>query len=148
MKSLMIISLVLVVLTVGVLAVRYGGTFKLSVAPPPVEQLPAEGMGLGDVGPVVRLAPFVVSAAETGEQHVSTVTFELEVQDVQARDAVRARDSAIRSTILNVLADTKLNDIGDPGDLAALKNKIQDSVQSVLPDHVVRRVLITEFLSL
>jgi flagellar basal body-associated protein FliL len=148
MKSLMIISLVLVVLTVGALAVRYGGGFKLAAAPPPAGELPAEGQGLGDVGPVVKLDPFVVSSAESSEQHMSTVTFEVEVADAEARDAIKARSSAVRSAILNVLADTKLNDIGDPEDFAALKNKVQRRLQSVLPEHIVRRVLITEFLSL
>ena len=142
-----VISLILAVPVLGLLAARGGGGFKLSMPFSSEGPVPAEGTGLGDVGPVVRFDPFVVSEGEGDGQLVSTVTFELEVSDTSGRDAVKSRTSEIRSAILAVLADTKLGDVGDPEDFAALKKKVQDRVQSMLPDHLVRRVLITEFLS-
>jgi flagellar basal body-associated protein FliL len=150
MKPFKVISLVLAVAVpvVGLLATRYGGGFKLSVPSSSEGSAPAEDTGLGDVGPVVRLDPFVVSEWKGNGQHVSTVTFEVEVSDTSGRDAVKSRSSAIRSAILAVLADTNLSDVGDPEELAALKRKVQGRVQSLLPNHLVRRVLITEFLSL
>jgi flagellar basal body-associated protein FliL len=101
---------------------------------------------MGDVGPVVRFEPFLVS--EGDGQHYSTVTFEVEVSDNDGRDAIKLRTSAMRSAILTVLADTKLSDVGVPEDFEILKKKVQDRIQSVLPDYPVRRVLITQFLSL
>lgn len=142
-----VITLVLAVPVVGLLAARYGGSFKLALPSSPQDPGPAEGTGLGDVGPVVRFEPFVVSEWEGDGQHVSTVTFEVEVSDTSGRDAVKSRTSEIRSAILAVLADTKLSDIGDPEDFTALKEKVQGRVQSILSDHRIRRVLITEFLS-
>ncbi len=148
MTPIKVISLVLAVLVVGLLAARYGGGFKLSL--PFSSEVPAsaEGTGLGEVGPVVRFEPFVVSDCEGNGQHVSTVTFEVEVSDTSGRDAVKSRLSGIRSAILSVLADTKLSDTGNPEGFASLKKKVQGRVQSLLPNHLVRRVLITEFLSL
>jgi flagellar basal body-associated protein FliL len=49
---------------------------------------------------------------------------------------------------LTVLADTKLGDLGIPEDFDGLKKKVQGQIQSLLPGQVVRRVLITEFLTL
>jgi flagellar basal body-associated protein FliL len=97
---------------------------------------------------VVQFEPFVVSDWEGNGEHVSTVTFEVEVSDPAGRDALKSHTSEIRSAILTVLADAKLSDIGAPEDFAALKMKVQGRVQSLLPNHAVRRVLITEFLSL
>jgi len=148
MTPFKIISLVLALLVVGLLAARYGGGFKLSVPIASEGLSPAESTGLGEVGPVVRLEPFVVSELEGNGEHVSTVTFEVEVSDTSGRDAVKSRTSEIRSVILSVLADTKLSDVGDQEDFAALKKKVQGRVQSLLPEHLVRRVLITEFLSM
>ena len=142
-----VISLVLAVPVVGLLAARSGGGFKLSMPFSSEGPSLAEGTGLGEVGPVVRLDPFVVSEWEGNEQHVSTVTFEVEVSDTSGRDAIKSRTSQIRSAILAVLADTQLSEVGDPEDFTALKKKVQGRVQSLLPDHLVRRVLMTEFLS-
>lgn len=76
-----------------------------------------------------------------------TVTFEVEVSDNDGREAVQSRTSEIRSAILTVLADTHLDDIGDPADYDALKRKVQNRIQPLLPAHPIRRVLITEFLT-
>jgi len=147
MKFATVLSLVLAVLALGVLAVRYHQTFKLS-APPSELPVPAQGEGQGDVGPVVKLEPFVLSESGDDGQHMNTVTFEVEVNDAQGRDLFKSRTSEIRSAILTVLADTKLSDVGDPEDFTNLKKRVQDRVQSILPGETIRRVLITEFLSL
>ena len=148
MKSLKIIAVLLALLAAVVLAVRYGGDFKLSTPYATARPVGAEGTVPGDVGPVVRLEPFVVSEIAGQGEHTSTVTFEVEVSDARGQSVFKSRTSAIRSAILTVLADTKLSDIGDPEDLATLKRRVQQRVQSILPEHLVRRVLITEFLSL
>jgi flagellar basal body-associated protein FliL len=148
MKILKISSLVLFVLVVAVLASRYGGSFRLSLAQPAQALPPAQGPGTDDVGPVVRFEPFLVSEWEGTVQHMSTVTFEVEVNDSHDRDALKSRTSEIRSAILTVLADTKLGDLGIPEDFDGLKKKVQGQIQSLLPGQVVRRVLITEFLTL
>jgi flagellar basal body-associated protein FliL len=148
MKPFKVIGLVLAVPVLGLLAARFGGSFKVSVPPSAEVPAQAEGTGLGDVGPVVQFEPFVVSDWEGTGSHVNTVTFEVEASDNAGRDALRSHTSEIRSAILTVLADTKLSEIGAPEDFAALKTKVQGRVQSLLPDHSIRRVLITEFLSL
>lgn len=147
MKLVKPISLVLALLAVGLLVARYGRSFTLGLQPSPKAPVPALEAPSNDVGPVVRLDPFVVSEGDS-DRHMATVTFEVEVSDNRARDAVKSHTSAIRSAILTVLADTKLNDIGDPEDLNRLKERVQGRVQSILPARLVRRVLITEFLSL
>jgi flagellar basal body-associated protein FliL len=148
MKSLKITAVVLAVLAVVGLAARYGGNFKLSTLSATAQPVGAGGTGLADVGPVVRLDPFVVSELAGEDEHTSTVTFEVEVRDASAQSVFKSHTSEIRSVILTVLADTKLNEIGDPEGFATLKQRVQQRVQSILPEHVVRRVLITEFLSL
>jgi len=145
MKPYKIISLLFALLVVGWLVARWGGDFKLAV--PSEGSPPAEGAGEGDVGPVVAFKPFVVTAWDGNSQHISRVTFEVEVSDAEARDTLKARTSEVRSQILALLADTNLTEIGAPEDFATLKAKVQDRVQALMPGHSVRRVLITDFLS-
>jgi flagellar basal body-associated protein FliL len=148
MKSLTIISVLLAIVALGVLVARYGRDFRFSPPAPPPAAVPAEGDGVGDVGPVVRLEPFVMSDVNNDGEHMNTVTFEVEVNDPHGRDILKSRTSEIRSAILTVLADTKLSDIGDPEDFTNLKKRVQSRIENILPADVVRRVLITEFLSL
>jgi flagellar basal body-associated protein FliL len=131
-----------------VLVLFYGSSFKWSLPWRPPTQGPAEASGQNDVGPVVPLEPFLVTEWEEGEQRLVTITFELEVADDDGRDAVKARTSIIRSEILSLLADAQLSTIGDRADFEALKAKVQVRLQPLLPQHPIRRVLITEFLTL
>jgi flagellar basal body-associated protein FliL len=78
---------------------------------------------------------------------MTTVTFEFEVSDDKGRDAMKSRTSELRSAILTVLADEKLSEIGDAETLEALKARVRKRLQPLLPNHPIRRVLITEFLS-
>jgi flagellar basal body-associated protein FliL len=95
---------------------------------------------------VVRLEPFLVTEREDDRERYVTVTFELEVNDDEGRQAITARTSKIRSEILALLADVRLNDIGDAADYEALKTQVQKRIQPLVPTRVIRRVLITEFL--
>lgn len=147
MRALRILALILVVLAIGALAFRYGGTFKLSGPWHAQDQGPNQDPGLGGVGPVVPLEPFLVTQWQNDRQEWTSVTFELEVDDDQGRDAVKARTSEIRSQILALLADTQLSAVGEASDYEALKLKVQNRIQPLLVGHRIRRVLITEFLS-
>ena len=101
----------------------------------------------GDVGPVVRLEPFLSTEWEENRERLNTVTFELEVNDEQGRDAVKSRTSEIRSEILKLLANVQLSTIEDAEGYAELKAQVQKRIQPLVPSHPIRRVLITEFLS-
>ena len=147
MRAFSIVGLSLLVLVAGILAFRYGGNFNWSMQWRPPDQGTAPAAELGDVGPVVPLEPFLVTEWEGEEQHWITVTFELEVEDALARDAVKARTSEIRSRILALLADTHLNAMGDASEYEMLKTKVHNRIQTLLPNHTIRRVLITEFLT-
>lgn len=144
-QAFKVASVILAVLGAGFLGVRYGGSFKWSF--PWISQGAGTSGGPGDVGPVVHFDPFLVTEWGEKGQHVVTVTFEVEVSDNDGREAVQSRTSEIRSAILTVLADTHLDDIGDPADYDALKRKVQNRIQPLLPAHPIRRVLITEFLT-
>jgi flagellar basal body-associated protein FliL len=147
MRVFRIASVSLVVLALGLLLLRYGGSFKWSIP----WSLQAQGLagvpGPGEVGPVVRLDPFVVADSEDERGRLSTVTFELEVNDAQGRDAVKDRTSEIRSEILRLLADLPLSSIEDASDYEALKTQVKNRIQPLVSSHPIRRVLITEFLS-
>jgi flagellar basal body-associated protein FliL len=103
--------------------------------------------GPGDVGPVVRLDPFLFTEWEDNRERLNTVTFELEVNGDQGRDALKSRTSEIRSEILKLLADVQLSTIEDADGYQALKAQVQNRIQPLVPNHTIRRVLITEFLS-
>jgi flagellar basal body-associated protein FliL len=143
-----VIGVSLVVLVGGGLALLYGGSFRWSFPWLSPTQGSANGSGPDDVGPVVHLDPFLVTEWEDDRQRLVTITFELEVADSEGRDAVKSRTSVIRSAILSLLADTQLGAVGDPADFERLKAKVQSRLQPLLPEHPIRRVLITDFLTL
>jgi flagellar basal body-associated protein FliL len=95
----------------------------------------------------VRLDPFLVTEWEDERERHLTVTFELEVEDNQGRDDVIAHTSKIRSEVLALLADIQLYAIGDTAEYEALKKQVQNRIQPIVPNHRIRRVLITELLS-
>ena len=99
------------------------------------------------MGPVVRLDPFLFTEWDDDRERLNTVTFELEVNDDQGRDALKSRTSEIRSEILKLLADVQLSTIEDVEGYEALKAQVQQRIQPLVPSHPIRRVLITEFLS-
>jgi len=147
MRIFRIASVSLVVLVLGLLLLRYGGNFKWSMP----WSLQAQGLGgapgPSEVGPIVQLDPFVVTDSEDERGRLNTVTFELEVNDEQGRNAVKARASEIRSEILALLADLQLSTIEDASDYESLKAQVQKRIQPIVSGHPIRRVLITEFLS-
>ena len=147
MRVFRIVSISLIVLTVGLLVLRYGGGFEWSLPWFSQAQGLAGKAGPGDVGPVVRLEPFLFTEWEENRERLNTVTFELEVNDEQGRDAVKSRTSEIRSEILKLLADVQLSTIEDAEGYAELKAQVQKRIQPLVPSHPIRRVLITEFLS-
>jgi len=147
MRVFRIASVSLVVLALGLLLLRYGGSFKWSMPWSSQAQGLAGVSGPGEVGPVVRLDPFVVADSEDERGRLSTVTFELEVIDAQGRDAVKARTSEIRSEILRLLADLQLSSIEDASDYEALKTQVKNRIQPLVSSHPIRRVLITKLLS-
>jgi flagellar basal body-associated protein FliL len=147
MRALKLIVMSLVALGIGFLMVRHGGDFKW---PGQLRSLPPGAGGPsdpGDVGPVVRLDPFLVTEWEDERERHLTVTFELEVEDNQGRDDVIAHTSKIRSEVLALLADIQLYAIGDTAEYEALKKQVQNRIQPIVPNHRIRRVLITELLS-
>jgi flagellar basal body-associated protein FliL len=113
----------------------------------PQSQTPTEKAGPGEVGPVVRLEPFLFTEWEDNGERMNTVTFELEVNDDEGRDALKSRTSEVRSEILKLLADVQLSTIEDANGYEALKVLVQKRVQALMPSHPIRRVLITELLS-
>jgi len=147
MRVFRIVSVGLIAFMVGFLLLRYGGNFEWSM---PLFS-PSKGQtgkpGPGDVGPVVRLDPFLSTEWDDNRQRFNTVTFELEVSDEQGRAALKSRMSEIRSEILKLLADVQLSEIGDTEGYETLKARVQELVQPLVPGHPIRRVLITEFLS-
>jgi flagellar basal body-associated protein FliL len=147
MRVFGIVSVSLLVLTVWFLLFRYGENFKWSMPWFSQAQGLARKPGPGDVGPVVRLDPFLFTEWEDNRERLNTVTFELEVNDDQGRDALKSRTSEIRSEILKLLADVQLSTIEDADGYQALKAQVQKRVQPLVPSHPIRRVLITEFLS-
>ena len=147
MRVFRLVSVSLLVLTVGLLLFRYGGNFKWSMPWSAQNQGLAGKTGPGDVGPVVRLDPFLFTEWEDDRERLNTVTFELEVDDDQGRDALKSRTSEIRSEILKLLADVQLSTIEDADGYQALKAQVRNRIQPLVPSHTIRRVLITEFLS-
>jgi len=148
MRTFRIVGVSLVVLAVGLLLlVLYAGKDPWSLPWFSRAQGGSVNAGPGDVGPVVKLDPFVFTEWSDNRERVNTVTFELEVTDDEGRDALKSRTSEVRAEVLKLLADIQLSTVEDAEGYEALKAQVQARLQPLMPSHPIRRVLITEFLS-
>ena len=102
--------------------------------------------GVGDVGPVVKLDPFLVSEWEGDQQRYVSSTIELEMNDEHGRKFILTHSDEIRAAILALMADMRMTSLGDASDYERLKTQVLNRIQPLLPGAPIRHVLLTEFL--
>ena len=103
MRIFRLISVSLVLFTVGLLVLWYGAGFKWQMPWRSLAQGRAGAAGPAEVGPVVRREPFLVTEWDGERERYVTVTFELEVTDDEGRLSVSLQAPAVAVSLIKQL---------------------------------------------
>jgi flagellar basal body-associated protein FliL len=93
----------------------------------------------------LHLETFVLNLADTDQRSYLRVGIDLGLKQ-EAKHEATAPVSAVRDTILSVLAEAKVNDLMTPAGKTKLKESLLHALQERVPHLGVEEVYFTEFL--
>lgn len=97
-------------------------------------------------GPTLRLPDFVVHLRDTDTERYARISFEVEVQDEKAKEAVTARMPVIRDTFLAYLSDRSAGDLRGSEALVRIKTALSEKLAEVAPGAPVRALYVTDLV--
>jgi flagellar FliL protein len=144
-------------LVAGVLAVLLLRPPTVKVADPRGEHGAEAAVGHGEEkgaaekkheapGPTLRLGDFVVHLRDTDAEHFAKLSFDVEVADEKAKEAVTARIPQIRDTFLSYLSDRSSGDFRGSESIGRVKSALLDRLDDAAPGVAVRAIYVTELV--
>lgn len=100
----------------------------------------------GAPGPTLRLPDFVVHLRDPEAERYARVSFEMEVQDEKAKEAVTLRMPQIRDVFLAYLSDRTAEDLRGSDAIARVKGTLTQKLAEIAPGSPVRRLYVTELI--
>jgi flagellar FliL protein len=97
-------------------------------------------------GPTLRLGDFVVHLRDSDAEHFAKLSFDVEVADDKAKEAVTARIPQIRDTFLSYLSDRSSADFRGSESLGRVKSALLDRLSDAAPGTSVRGIYLTELV--
>lgn len=97
-------------------------------------------------GVTVALDPFVVNLNEAGSNRYLKATFEIEVRDQKAADAVTKAKSVVRDDILRYLSELRVADTLGATNKQRILDEVKDRLEAVVGKRKIERAFITEFV--
>jgi flagellar FliL protein len=97
-------------------------------------------------GPTLRLGDFVVHLSDADADHFAKVSFDVEVADEKAKEAVNARVPQIRDAFLSYLSDRSSADFRGSEPLGRVKSALLARVGEASPGAAVRAIYVTELV--
>jgi flagellar basal body-associated protein FliL len=97
-------------------------------------------------GVTVPLDPFVVNLNESGSNRYLKATFEIEVRDQKAADAVTKAKSVVRDDILRYLSELRVADTLGATNKQRILDEVRDRLEAVVGKRKIERAFITEFV--
>jgi flagellar FliL protein len=97
-------------------------------------------------GPTVRLADFIVHLRDPDSDRYARISFEIELPDEKAKEAVTARVPQIRDTFLAYLSDRTTEELRGSDAIARVKAALAQKLAELAPTARVRGLYITELV--
>jgi flagellar protein FliL len=97
-------------------------------------------------GPMLRLPDFVVHLRDPDSERYARMSFELEVQDEKAKEAVTARMPQIRDTFLAYLSDRTAEELRGSDAIARVKSTLAQKLSEIAPGAPVRSLYVTDLI--
>jgi flagellar protein FliL len=154
MKLLPILTAVNSLLVAGVLALLLLRPPTVAVAQQKGEREDAAAAEHGEdedaqhapPGPTLRVGDFVVHLRDTDADHFAKVSFDVEVADEKAKEAVNARVPQIRDAFLSYLSDRSSTDFRGSESLGRVKSALLARMGEACPGAAVRAIYVTELV--
>ncbi|OFX18999.1 MAG: hypothetical protein A2V77_12560 [Anaeromyxobacter sp. RBG_16_69_14] len=152
---LLAVNSVLLASVLAVLVLKPGGAAAHGSGEKAEEHAAAEGHAKGDKakegkealpGPTLRLPDFVVRLRDGEAERFARVSFEIEVPDEKAKEAVTLRMSQIRDAFLVYLSDRTAEDLRGGDAITRLKSELTQKIVEVAPGTPVRSLYVTELI--
>mgnify|MGYP005811120099 CR=1 FL=1 len=100
----------------------------------------------GQPGPTLRLADFVVHLRDADADRYARVSFELELRDEKAKEAVTARLPQIRDAFLAYLSDRTSEEFRGSEAIARIKAALAEKLGGLVPAAGARALYLTELV--
>jgi flagellar protein FliL len=97
-------------------------------------------------GPTLRLPDFVIHLKDADTDRYARISFEIEVADEKAKEAVNARLPVIRDAFLAYLSDRSAADLRGGEAMAKLKSALGDRLAEVAAGVPVHALYVTELV--
>ena len=154
-KIVPILLVVNLLLVVGVLALFFlkgsGGSHAAEAKPATEGEKGGGEHGdaageAGAPGPTTKLADFVVHLRDADSERYARVSFEMEVQDEKAKEAVTVRMPQIRDVFLAYLSDRTAEELRGSDAIARVKGTLSQKLSEIAPGSPVRNLFVTELI--
>lgn len=153
-----------------VLTLRGGGVKAKAAAEPPAgehaaeEAKPAEhgeakgeakegekkgeggGAVAGGMGPTVRLPDFIVHLRDSDSDRYARLSFEVELKEEKAKDAITARLPQIRDAFLSYLSDRTVEELRGSEAMGHLKEALTKRLREIVPAAPVKALYVTDLV--
>jgi flagellar protein FliL len=97
-------------------------------------------------GPTLRLPDFVVHLRDADNERFARVSFEMEVQDEKAKEAVAARMPQIRDAFLSYLSDRTAEELRGSDAIGRVKGALTQKLAEIAPGFPVRKLYVTDLI--
>ncbi len=114
--------------------------------PPPKPEAPKVASKAAPPGPTLRLPDFVIHLRDPENERYARVSFEMEVQDEKAKEAVTVRMPQIRDAFLTYLSDRTAEELRGSDAIARVKGVLSQKLSEIAPGSPVRNLYITELI--
>ena len=157
---LLVVNSVLLAGVLAMLVLKPGGLKHAEAAEKPGHEASAEG-GHGEKGkdakegkdgkaalpgPTLRLPDFVVHLRDVDADRYARMSFELELPEEKAKEAINARMPQIRDAFLSYLSDRTADDLRGSEAMVRIKVALAQKLSELAPAAAVRGLYVTELV--
>jgi flagellar FliL protein len=115
---------------------------------------PAEGGGdhkegapkAGGPGPTVRLPDFIVHLRDPDADRYARISFEVELSEEKAKDALNARLPQVRDSFLAYLSDRSVEELRGSEAMSLLKEALTKRLREIAPGAPVKALYVTDLV--
>lgn len=100
----------------------------------------------GEIGPMYKLAPFIVNLADEGGRRYLKTTIELEMGDEKMRPELDKKQPLVRDAILVLLSSKTFAQVSDGQGKTTLRGEMTSKLASLISTGTVKEVYFTEFV--
>jgi len=149
---------ILVILLVAIIAggggyFVYTKYFSAKTGPEKVAQAAEKGKAEeskpgadNEMGPIYKMAPFIVNLADADGRRYLKTTIELEMADDNVRAEVDKRLPMLRDAMLILLSGKTFEEINDTQGKMTLRQEMESKFDSLISTGAIKRVYFTEFV--